>query len=217
MRICRRFSSTARRRSRRQSLWPRSNARPRRRRSTQRPPRRPRSMPRPRSSTTRATITFSPSSAPRPTSISRAAIERHAASRQHSRSTSSSCNSRAYPTIPAISNPSFHVRGDYANVQDQDQRRRRAGGRVRTRPVPRHQFHRQYLTPHRRAAGANTAFAPPACSISQAAASPLQAAKSALYGGSQADVHAEHRLRRQLRKLRVFRLGARQLERTGTL
>ncbi len=214
MRICRKSRSMARRRSRSQSRWPRSNARPRRRRSTQRPPRRPRSMPRPRNSTTRATTTFSPSSAPRPRA---SAAPRSSGCRRPttSRSTSSSCNSRAYPTIPrhpirtftsAANTPTCKSGSTASSCPRACPHSARSSTPIssaKSRSSPA-RYPREYGL---RTAGVlditSRSFATPGGEVSLLRRQP-------------ADIYAEHRLRRQLRKLRIFRLGARQLERSGT-
>ena len=59
------------------------------------------------------------------------------------------------------------------------QRHHAAGRRYRLRHVPRHRADRQHIADYRRAAGRNSACAPPACSTSGPAAMPSTAALSA--------------------------------------
>ena len=92
--------------------------------------------------------------------------------------------------LPGVSYDSAVVQSEFPCPQrirqraNQDQRRRRARRRFRPRPVSRHQFHRQHVAPHRRAAGANTVCAPPACSTSPAEAFAAPGGEVSLYGGS---------------------------------
>ena len=111
----------------------------------------------------------------------------------------------------AVSNPSFHVRGEYGNVQIRINGIVLPEGVSGLGPIPRHQFHRQHVTAHRYAAGpVRTAHRRRARHHQPELRGPRWRGQSLWRQPS--DAHAEHRLRRQFRQQRVFRHRARHLE-----
>ena len=106
----------------------------------------------------------------------------------------------------AVSNPSFHVRGEYANVQT------RINGVVVPEAFP---ASARSSTPISSAAcrsspahcRRNMACAPPASSTSPAAPLPRRAAKSAFMAAA-GNLYAELRLWRQGRQFGIFRISA---------
>ena len=78
----------------------------------------------------------------------------------------------------AVSNPDFHVRNEYANVQYRINGVVIPEGVSVARSGARHQFYRQLVAAHRHAARPSMGCAPPASSISPAEALPRPAARS---------------------------------------